>query len=55
METLTITKQQARRFILAHQGLRLPCELEGKAGVCSQLDEAAFATAWTEGRAMTLE
>ena len=33
METLTITKQQARRFILAHQGLWPPYELEGKAGV----------------------
>ncbi|MCK5316348.1 MAG: YcaQ family DNA glycosylase, partial [Anaerolineales bacterium] len=30
METLTITKQQARRFILAHQGLWPPYELEGK-------------------------
>jgi uncharacterized protein YcaQ len=33
METLTITKQQARRFVLSHQGLWPPYELEGKAGV----------------------
>ncbi|MEA1978125.1 MAG: crosslink repair DNA glycosylase YcaQ family protein [Chloroflexota bacterium] len=33
MGTLTITKQQARRYILAHQGLWPPDELEGKAGV----------------------
>ena len=33
METLTITKQQARRTILAHQGLWPPSKLEGKAGV----------------------
>ena len=33
MEMLTITKQQARRFILAHQSLWPPYELEGKAGV----------------------
>jgi uncharacterized protein YcaQ len=32
MEKLTITKQQARRFILAHQGLWPPYELEGKSG-----------------------
>jgi uncharacterized protein YcaQ len=31
--TLTLTKQQARRFILAHQGLWPPHELEGKSGV----------------------
>jgi uncharacterized protein YcaQ len=30
---LIITKQQARRFILAHQGLWSPYELEGKPGV----------------------
>lgn len=33
MDKLTITKQQARRFILAHQGLWPPYELEGKPGV----------------------
>jgi uncharacterized protein YcaQ len=33
MERLTITKQQARRFILAHQGLWPPHELEGKSSV----------------------
>ena len=33
MKELTITKQQARRFILAHQGLLPPYELEGKAGI----------------------
>ncbi len=33
MGMLTITKQQARRFILAHQGLWPPYELEGKAGI----------------------
>ena len=33
MEKLTITKRQARRFILAHQGLWPPYELEGKSGV----------------------
>ena len=33
MKTLTITKQQARRLILAHQGLWPAYELEGKAGV----------------------
>jgi uncharacterized protein YcaQ len=32
MGTLTITIQQARRFILAHQGLWPPYTLEGKAG-----------------------
>ena len=32
METLTLTNQQARRFILAHQGLWPPYTLEGKAG-----------------------
>ena len=33
MEKLTLTNQQARRFILAHQGLWPPCALEGKSGV----------------------
>ena len=33
MNKLTITKQQARHFILAHQGLWPPHELEGKAGI----------------------
>ena len=33
MEPLTITKRQARRFILAHQGLWPPYELEDKAGI----------------------
>ena len=33
MGTLTLTKQQARQFILAHQCLWPPHELEGKAGV----------------------
>jgi len=33
METRTITKQQARHTILAHQGLWPPYALEGKAGV----------------------
>ena len=33
METLTLTKQQARRFVLAHQGLWPPYQLKGKAGV----------------------
>jgi uncharacterized protein YcaQ len=31
--SVELTKQQARRFILAHQGLWPPCELEGKSGV----------------------
>jgi uncharacterized protein YcaQ len=30
---LTITKRQARRLILAHQGLWPPYELEGKSGI----------------------
>ena len=46
MEPLTITKRQARRFILAHQGLWPPYELEDKAGIldyirrvgCTQYD-----------------
>ena len=33
MDMLIITKRQARRFILAHQGLWPPYELEGKSGV----------------------
>ena len=33
MEGLFLTNQQARRFILAHQGLWPPFELEGKPGV----------------------
>ncbi|MBC8249820.1 MAG: AlkZ family DNA glycosylase [Anaerolineales bacterium] len=33
MAKLTLTNQQARRFILAHQGLWPPYELEGKAGI----------------------
>jgi uncharacterized protein YcaQ len=33
METLTITKAQARRFMLAHQGLWPPYSLSGKTGV----------------------
>ena len=33
MKELEITKQQARRFILAHQGLWPPYELEGKTGI----------------------
>ncbi len=33
MKSLRITNQQARRFILAHQGLWPPYELEGKAGI----------------------
>jgi len=32
---LTITRRQARRFILAHQGLWPPYELEGKSGALS--------------------
>jgi uncharacterized protein YcaQ len=32
MDALTITKQQARRFLLAHQGLMPPHGLEGKSG-----------------------
>lgn len=33
MERFSITKQQARRFILAHQGLWPPRKLRGKAGI----------------------
>jgi uncharacterized protein YcaQ len=33
MKKLTITNRQARRFILAHQGLWPPYKLEGKSGV----------------------
>jgi uncharacterized protein YcaQ len=34
---LTLTKQQARRFVLAHQGLWPPHELEGKSGVLGHI------------------
>jgi len=37
VEPLTITKQQARRFNLAHQGLWPPYELEGKSGVLDHI------------------
>ncbi len=37
MENLSITKQQACRFILAHQGLWPPYELEGKSGILSYI------------------
>lgn len=37
MEKLAFTNQQARRFVLAHQGLWPPFELEGKAGVLSHI------------------
>jgi uncharacterized protein YcaQ len=37
MERLTLTNQQARRFILAHQGLWPPYELEGKSGVLAYI------------------
>ena len=33
----TLTKQQARRFVLAHQGLWPPHELEGKRGVVNYI------------------
>jgi uncharacterized protein YcaQ len=33
MKTLTLSKQQARRVMLAHQGLWPPYQLEGKAGI----------------------
>ena len=33
MDSITLTKQQARRFILAHQGLWPPYQFEGKAGI----------------------
>jgi uncharacterized protein YcaQ len=33
MGKLTLSKQQARRFLLSHQGLWPPYELTGKAGV----------------------
>ncbi|TWH47576.1 winged helix-turn-helix domain-containing protein [Sporomusa sp. KB1] len=36
-ENLTITKQQACRFILAHQGLWPPYELAGKSGILSYI------------------
>ena len=34
---VTLTKQQARRFVLAHQGLWPPHDLEGKRGVVSYI------------------
>lgn len=37
MKKLTITKHQARRFILSHQGLWPPYALEGKQGVLSYI------------------
>lgn len=37
MLTITITKEQARRFLLAHQGLWPPYGLRGKAGVLSYI------------------
>ena len=37
METLAITKLQARRFVLAHQGLWPPYKLKGKAGVLEHI------------------
>ncbi|WP_424358459.1 winged helix-turn-helix domain-containing protein [Methanocella sp. MCL-LM] len=37
MERLTITRQQARSFMLAHQGLWPPGGLEGKAGVAEYI------------------
>ncbi len=33
MKTIKISNKQARRFLLAHQGLRPPYEFEGKAGI----------------------
>jgi len=33
MESLTLTKRQALRFILAHQGLWPPYSAEGKSGI----------------------
>ncbi len=35
MSELTITRRQARRYILAHQGLWPPYALQGKAGILS--------------------
>ena len=37
MDDLTLTKRQARRFILAHQGLWPSRELDGKSGVLSHI------------------
>jgi uncharacterized protein YcaQ len=37
MESITLTNQQARRFLLAHQGLWPPYELEGKSGVLDHI------------------
>jgi hypothetical protein len=37
MKNLLITKQQARRFILAYQGLWPPYDLEGKSGILSYI------------------
>lgn len=37
MQDLAITRQQARRFILAHQGLNPPRQLKGKAGILSHI------------------
>jgi uncharacterized protein len=37
MDPLTLTNQQARRFILAHQGLWPPHELEDKSGVLAYI------------------
>ena len=38
MDTLTITKKQARQFILAHQGLWPPYKLEGKTGILEHIN-----------------
>jgi len=37
METISLTKPQARRFILSHQGLRPPHALAGKAGALEHI------------------
>ena len=37
MKILTITKKQARRYLLAHQGLWPPYKLEGKAGILDHI------------------
>jgi uncharacterized protein YcaQ len=37
MEEIALTHTQARRFLLVHQGLRPPRELEGKAGVLAHI------------------
>jgi uncharacterized protein YcaQ len=39
MEKLTLSKQQARRFLLSHQGLWPPYELIGKAGVMKYIQQ----------------